>query len=355
MDSEKTLLKPGVVIKPNCNELTAVDLVHRFYGFKVIELTEMNSYDDRNYLITVEERETNCNLIQYTLKITNSLESSVPNLIEAFNEMGIYLKQNGLTVPYPIPSKDGKLLVRVRLSEKSEAENAVRLLTFIPGKLIREVEYTKPLLYEAGKLLAKLTNALEKFENDALKNRNMIWSLNNVPRLRSFLFALKDESRKVLVSNLIKEFEIDVLSKTHSFKAGIIHGDFNEQNLIVDKVGNEFKPYGIIDFGDCHFAPLVFDLAILCTYIMLDCKTMDPTEAPAYVIAGYTSLRALTDEEFSIIPLCIKARLCQSLVLGAYTYSQDPSNEYILSSSKTGWTRLQNIIDINETMLLQLW
>lgn len=41
--------------------------------------------------------------------------------------------------------------------------------------------------------------------------------------------------------------------------------------------------------------------------------------------------------------LCVAARLCQSLVLGVYSSTMDPSNEYILSSQKNGWCLLEDI------------
>ena len=34
------------------------------------------------------------------------------------------------------------------------------------------------------------------------------------------------------------------------------------------------------------------------------------------------------------------SRYAQSLVMGAYSYSQDPGNEYLLITSKTGWDTL---------------
>lgn len=43
------------------------------------------------------------------------------------------------------------------------------------------------------------------------------------------------------------------------------------------------------------------------------------------------------------LQLCVAARLCQSLVLGVYSATMDPSNEYILSSQKNGWCLLEDI------------
>lgn len=41
--------------------------------------------------------------------------------------------------------------------------------------------------------------------------------------------------------------------------------------------------------------------------------------------------------------LCVAARLCQSLIMGMYTHTLDPENDYILSSQKNGWELLQQV------------
>lgn len=49
--------------------------------------------------------------------------------------------------------------------------------------------------------------------------------------------------------------------------------------------------------------------------------------------------------------VCVAARLCQSLVMGAYSHSLDPGNDYVLFTSKIGWdilTRLWETPDIEE-------
>ena len=73
-------LQPGVVIKPEIDEKIATELVSKLYGLKVKTIKEMNSYDDRNYTITVEEDHTNPHIETlwphgYTLKVLNSMDS----------------------------------------------------------------------------------------------------------------------------------------------------------------------------------------------------------------------------------------------------------------------------------------
>lgn len=56
--------------------------------------------------------------------------------------------------------------------------------------------------------------------------------------------------------------------------------------------------------------------------------------------------------EICIFQTCISARLCQSLVMGAYTYSLDPGNSYLLTTASRGWTVLNKLW--NETTDEQL-
>lgn len=51
---------------------------------------------------------------------------------------------------------------------------------------------------------------------------------------------------------------------------------------------------------------------------------------------------------------CVCARICQSLVLGKKTSLRDLSNLYILSTQKTGWRALEEIINIQEDEFIKL-
>jgi len=158
-----------------------------------------------------------------------------------------------------------------------------------------------------------------------------------------------------MIENIICDFDSRVLSNLQSFKLVLIHGDFNEQNILVKKnQDGEFDVCGILDFGDTHYAPQLFDIAIACTYAMLECKTMDVIEAPRYVLKGYLQIINLTAEEWKILPLCVLARLAQSLTLGAYSYKCEP-DEYVLTTARTGWSVLERLLKMEHEELVRLW
>ena len=86
-----------------------------------------------------------------------------------------------------------------------------------------------------------------------------------------------------------------------------MHGDFNEQNIIVTPSPldpTEHVMHGLIDFGDIHNGPYLFELGITLCYMMLEClkgKDIDPLEGSGYTLAGYMSKREIPPLEFELL------------------------------------------------------
>ena len=57
----------------------------------------------------------------------------------------------------------------------------------------------------------------------------------------------------------------------------------------------------------------------------------------------------------SVPQTCVCARFAQSLVLGAYAYHQNPTNEYVLITAVNGWTALRAIWEEPEERLYARW
>jgi hydroxylysine kinase len=148
------------------------------------------------------------------------------------------------------------------------------------------------------------------------------------------------------------------LCRNHNV-VGIIHGDFNEQNIIVrpsDDV-SEDEPVieGVIDFGDAILSPYVFDLATTIMYLMLDSHVVDPLEVGGHIMAGYLSRRSLTLVDRAALRTCLAARYAQSLTMGTYSYMMDPDNEYLLASQSRGWPLLRRIWEMPAERLDVVW
>lgn len=53
-DAEQKLLKPGSKIRPHVTEEEAIRLAERLYGISTRDISELMSYDDKNFLIHID-------------------------------------------------------------------------------------------------------------------------------------------------------------------------------------------------------------------------------------------------------------------------------------------------------------
>lgn len=253
------------------------------------------------------------------------------------------LHTNTINCPLPVLNIHGSEKTLEKLGNE-DAVYLVRLLTYIPGERVETVPYTTHFIYQLGQTLANVHNALQNLNETALSAFPKIWSLSAVPRLHQFTFAIGDDEKRQLVRDVLDAFECQVLPNVATFSSGVLHGDFNEQNVLVrqDPQTSVFTVIGVIDFGDSEHGPYVFDVAIAIMYCMLQCREVDPLDACGHFLAGYLSYRqrALTQAERLVLWTCVAARFAQSLTMGAYTYSVDPTNSHVLITAKRGWQLL---------------
>ncbi|CAG5006901.1 unnamed protein product [Parnassius apollo] len=341
------VLEPGTVIKPVIDHEGVKLLVERLYGISVLELTELNGYDDKNYKIVEDPNVKNPLIVNhspygYVLKITNSMDSQNLGVVEAQNEIMNFLITRSVTCPKPVRNVFGHLYSLEVIGGK---RHAVRLLEYVPGERLNDVPRSEALFYQLGEFVANLDNKLQNFNHSGLVEREHIWMLSKVPELEKFKHVIKDAEKLDLAEEVIEEYKYAVVPRLEELERGVIHGDVNEMNIIVGlKPGENKTDYritGIIDFGDIQYSYYVFELAISMTYMMLltgDLRT------GGIVLAGYTVNRRLPDDEYRLLKTLISARLVQSLVLGAYTIEQDPNNTYVTSTEKAnGWELLKKI------------
>lgn len=355
------MLHPGQNIRPHLSQQMAMKLVQRLYGLKDITIVELNGYDDKNYHVKIcgDKNESHLWAHGFVLKVMNSLDSQKLSLTEAQTEIALYLGAHGVNCPQPVKNLSGNYYSLEELTENDTngRKHVVRLLTYQPGKLLKEVPCTQQLMFKVGKFVAQLDHVLKGFHHPAYDNNKSVWSLESVPLLRKFTFAIQDADRNALVSTIIDAFETAVVSVFDSMEKGLIHGDFNEQNVVVgaDLADCSWDIAAVLDFGDTQHSCYLFELAICICYMMLLAADSNPLDVGGYVIAGYSMVRPLPDVEFRILKICVSARLCQSLVMGAYSYLQDPGNEYLLTTTQKGWDVLQLIWNTPKNVLMSKW
>merc|ERR1711892_956980 len=227
------ILEPGEIIKPQLNLEEAKDLLKRLYGLTPLTVKEFNSYDDRNFYFTVKSISSNPHLGPvwpqgYILKVTNKGDSKDPSFSDAQNEMILHMAAAGLAVPEPVKNCAGNL------------------------------------------------KSLETFTHKAYDNRNSIWFLSSIPAVEDFVSAVPEGEKRKLVVDIIDQFCESVIPASKKLDKGIIHGDFNEQNILCQKneATGEYEISSVIDFGDSQYNPLIYEVSIAIMYMMTKCTTI---------------------------------------------------------------------------------
>ena len=163
--------------------------------------------------------------------------------------------------------------------------------------------------------------------------------------------------RKKLVEDILNVFSSKVLVNVSSLEKQVIHGDWNEHNIIVsqDERGEHFLS-GFIDIADVHYSYRVFDLGVAMAYMfMLENIDFSTVEAAGHFFAGYQAVFPISEKELSLLPEIMAARFCQSLVFGTYTNKVlDPTNDYLLFTSKN-WKTLQDFWKVPKKTYVQTW
>merc|ERR1719376_1473407 len=76
-----------------------------------------------------------------------------------------------------IPSKDGRFYAEVDLprNDGSTSRHILRILTYLPGKLLKSIVCTKEIFFDAGFKLGKIDAAMSSFHHPAFDAHRIIW------------------------------------------------------------------------------------------------------------------------------------------------------------------------------------
>lgn len=304
--SEDALLKPGSKIRPEINEEDVQNLAQRLYGITIAHKSELRAYDDRNFFLTADPRYKNPIITQscphgYILKVLNALDSKKLAFIDAQTKLLKFVSDNGISCPRPVSNVYGR---NYSLEPIRGNEHVIRLLEYIPGKVLDEVPYSENLFYQAGVFLANFDRVVSKFDHDGYKDHTSIWQLERLDKLEQFVYALKDEEKQMLIEDVLAEFKAKVLPNLDQFQKGLIHGDFNENNILVTRseITKQHYVSGILDFGDTSQSYYLFEVAISMTYMILSSKNL---KAGGILLAGYETVRPMPKEEKALLKVRI--------------------------------------------------
>jgi hydroxylysine kinase len=225
---------------------------------------------------------------------------------------------------------------------------SARVLSFLPGRLMKEAPRSLLQAHRLGGWLARIGVALQGFEhpND---HRPVPWDITRASELRPMLDALDDPARRSRAAAWLDRLEDDIAPRLAAFRRQVVHNDLNLDNILVDAADPD-RITGIIDFGDAVRTVLVSDVAIAIAYQLVD--EGDTLALAGPFLAGYDAVTPLTETEIAVLPDLIAMRFVMIALIGAFRARAAPDNAaYLLRNHERAWARLARIEAVGTTAL----
>jgi len=315
----------------------------------------------------------------FVFKVMNSKDSKNVHLCEGIHAAMECVRTaciDLLKLQAWIPSVNGKFYEVVDIKPTNNGvdgsclrskQHLLRVLTFLPGRLLQGLKYDSDLLFDAGFKLGHVSSALLSFHHEAFDGHRNIWQTQEVSSVRDFIKeALSPEEEingknyRSLIETVINDFELTVPPLFEKMTPCQVHGDFNDGNILVRKEnfnGNErYVLDGLLDFGDTSQGYLSFEVAIAIAYFMYHPANDVPLkDVGGWILKGYLKTVQLNEADWGAIIASIGARLAVSLVMGAYSFKMNPDNTYLLTHQRKGWDVLEKFSRLKHDCVIKRW
>ena len=299
-------------------------LVEEYYGIKG-NATKLNGELDLNFKISANDS-------QYFLKIYNqSIDIEFAKFQEnIFEKLDKTLEKK----VYPKQLLNTKGNAISFYCDKNNRKRFFRLNSWIDGRLWSEVNpITNTLRKKLGRSAGKLTKSLESLKIID-NNYNTDWDLAKSLWTVNYL-KLFNTKKKLKVIQYFQDCFLNDLASYQTLRKSFIHNDINDHNIIISKklVNPDVK--GIIDFGDTLKSQTINDLAVTCTYAIMNCT--NPLSSAISIVRGYNENYKLFDNELYHLYDLIGMRLVVSLTKSAINKTEFKENKYLLISEDSAW------------------
>ncbi|MDA8291265.1 MAG: phosphotransferase, partial [Actinomycetota bacterium] len=215
----------------------------------------------------------------------------------------------GLPVADLVPTADGGTGTRATGADGRVSQ--VQCYRFLPGHHAAREELGPDALAGLGRTAARLGRALRGYFHPAAAY-SIPWDLRHAGELVGRLGLLAEPERS-LAREALARFVSRAAPVVPSLRAQVVHNDLSRDNVLVDDSGSVV---GILDFGDLTHTSLVFDLAIAIADV-LDGRP-GSVELAVPLVAGYSSLTPLEDDEAALLGDLVATRLAAAVVLGSW-------------------------------------
>ncbi len=317
------------------SQYEAARIVQSVYGVSSAARGLPGEYDNNFEITTADGR-------AFTLKVMH------PSREPAFIDMQcrvlqhLELRTPQLVLPRVQLCKDGAAFTQVRL--ETGEQRFVWMLSFLPGKVLAEVRpHSEELLHKLGCFLGEMDGAFQSFSHPAAA-RPLKWDLAQAGWIAEHLGSIEDQVRRCSLEKILQVYESEVMPLLPSLRKGVVYGDANDYNVLVDRASGH-DAVSVIDFGDMHHGLVVSEVAIAAAYAILGKRK--PLAAAASLVAGFHSKFPLDEAEISVLFPLMVMRLAVSVVNSAIRKVHVPDDPYVTISEAPAWEALERLSSIH--------
>ena len=237
-------------------------------------------------------------------------------IIKIFHKNGLEKKKREFCILQKIQDIDFNKPKPINFG-KIDEDNYYYILTWVEGKTLTEfaVGKSEEQLYDIGKKVGEIMRKIheEKFDDRDLSNK-IDKIKNKIPLFRKLNIDYAEEVIIFLENNI---------EKLKQQPKSIVHGDLNQDNIIIDEKGN----VGIIDFGNSDIDYSYQDAHQIQMYNRFLSKGLS-----AGVIDGY--LQDKDNQKFWESYKIYSAYYCLSKIIWAYKFENTILIEDMLKRAK---------------------
>jgi 4-aminobutyrate aminotransferase-like enzyme/Ser/Thr protein kinase RdoA (MazF antagonist) len=300
------------------------------YGLRG-DLMPLDSERDQNFRLA-EPDGTN-----WVLKIANAAEDSQALAFQSALLRHVQAVDRDLPLPHLRATLSGEDLGK--LASRDGRTHLVRLVSWLPGRLFSSCRKSATLFDSLGETLGRLDRALQGFGHPGA-HREFDWDIKQAGRSQARLEFIDDTGQRAILEYFLDRLETGIAPRLARLRAQVIHGDANDNNLLVDgPVGQRIT--GLIDFGDAIHSATIGELAVACAYAVLD--ETAPVDVAARIAAAYHRAYPLQSDELDLLFDLVAMRLVTSVTLSASRRDRVKDNAYLNVSEAPAWAMLERL------------
>lgn len=312
------------------------------YGIDAVAVRDLGSYIDQNSQLTASDGR------EYLLKVHDAQEHEA--VLDLQNKVMAHVSRQveGISFPKPMTSLAGKEIETLEGDEGHR--HYVRLLSFVPGTLIKEVTpIPYELLREVGHIAGDMDAALQGFYHPAANRPDIPWDLKNATRTGRLSGYIECPHKRRISEYFLLKFDNDVAPVLSELRKSVVHGDTHRYSVLLGE--NRDRVSGIIDFGDVVYTHTVCNLAVCLSDMVV--HQPDPIAAAVEVVGAYHQAHPLSESELSILFPLMCTRLAIYMSMAAYSRAQDPDNAHAQSKEDDVLALMEKLVAINPIHALE--